>query len=71
MVTCSCTTAKKNVLNNVKVSRTPECKPSVCLGFFSGLSETERAITEERAQHWSPRALELENEGLSSFKIGL
>lgn len=44
------TTANQNVLNNVEVSKKPECKHSG-FGFFSGLSETECAITEEHAQH--------------------
>lgn len=44
------TTANKNVLNNGEVSKKPECKHSGFV-FLSGLSETERAITEEHAQH--------------------
>lgn len=63
---------KKNVLNNVEISKNPECKHSVFYSlFFPGLSETEHAISEEHAQHKSTKALELENKGLSSFNIGL
>lgn len=56
MVTCGCTTAKKNVLNNVH-ARSQNVNTVFfvlfffCLLLFFGLIETECAITEERAQH--------------------